>query len=919
MTPPVSSKADATAKASVPPTELGPGVAEIWADNDGTDRHGRPCQNGAVNRPILERESELAVLARAADEAGDGTGSVILISGEAGIGKSSLVQAIRGVLPADGRHLIGHCDDLATPRVLGPFRDLIGSIGPTLTRALERGDRSEVLEALRDEFGAVKQPTVLAIEDVHWADEATLDVLRYLVRRAAHLPLVMVLTFRDDELASDHPLWQLLGLASRAERVRRLRLARLTVAAVRRLSAAANVDGDEIFAVTSGNPYFVAEMLSAGDTTAVPSTIADAVQARVAHLDPATRESLEQLAVIPSAVQPWLAEALIPAGLAALAPAEQRGLLTVTPSRVRFRHELARRAVVDSMPVARRVAANRRALAALLARPGVEVSRLVHHAAQAGDTDRIVQYGPVAAREASAAGAHREAAAHLRLVLDQHPALDPEAEADLWESLAIENYTTNAPTGDTLAAQQRAVELRHDDDPRRRGASLRWLSRICWWAGEPDGAHAAADEAIAVLGATGDDDLLAMALSSKAQLHALAGRDAEAITLAERAIALGKDDPATLSHALNNLAVALFRRDDPDARSTLQESLRVALAADEPEHACRAYLNLIERDLEHLRLDDARHLLSEAIEFAERTEFTTYFRVLQTALGKLHLAKADWDQVGPAAALALDGSPPVRCGALTVIGRTRVRRGEPGAVDTLHEAWRLANRMRECQWIGPAASALGEAAALDGDAGAALAALTEAYALASRFGTVAERAELAYWLGRAGHAVGGQGLDHPYALLADGRWREAAEAWRAAGYRYEHAAALAESPDPDDQLAALAALDALGAEPLARLIRARLKNLGVAHIPRGPVQATRGNPAALTDRQVEVVQLIAQGLTNAEIAAHLTLSVRTVDSHVSGALEKLTSRTRKEAVARAAELGLLARWNGMDRDGPPDR
>jgi DNA-binding CsgD family transcriptional regulator/tetratricopeptide (TPR) repeat protein len=788
--------------------------------------------------------------------------------------------------------------------VLGPLRDLIGSVGTALTQALERGDRSEVLEALRDEVGWMKHPTVLAIEDVHWADEGTLDALRYLVRRAAQLPLVLVLTYRDDELGTDHPLRQLLGLASRAAKVHRLRLARLTVAAVRHLSAAAEVDADEVFAVTSGNPYFVAEVLAAGDVTAVPLTIADAVQARVADLDPATVAFLERLAVVPSAVQRWLLEALVPAGPAALAPAEQRGLLTVTPSRVSFRHELARRAVVDSMPAARRVAANRSVLAALLARPGIEVSRVVHHAVQAGDIDAILQYGPIAAREASAAGAHREAAAHLRLVLDQHPILDPPAEAQLWESLAIENYTTDAPTSDTLAAQRRAVELRRDGDPRAHGASLRWLSRICWWAGNPDGANAAADEAIAVLAATGDDDLLAMALSGKAQLHALAGRDTEAVTLAEQAIALGKDNPATLSHALNNLAIALFQRGDPNARSTMRESLRVALAADEPEHACRAYLNLIERDLELLRLDDARRHLTEAIDFAERGEFTTYFRVLQTALGKLHFATADWDQVVPAAAHALDGSPPLRCGALTVIGRTRARRGEPGAVEMLREAWQLAVRMRECQWIEPAASALAEAAVLEGDAGAALAELTEAYELASQFGTVAERAELAYWLGRAGHAVGGQGLDHPYAMLADGRWRAAAEVWRSAGCRYEHAAALAESPETVDQFAALAILDAIRAEPLARLVRARLKGLG-ARVPRGPAAATRTNQAGLTERQVEVVRLLAQGMTNAEIARHLVLSVRTVEHHVAAAMEKLGTRTRKEAVARAGNLAIL--------------
>src|SRR3954451_12213928 len=213
---------------------------------------------------ILEREDELAALGAAAREAGDGAGSVVLVSGEAGIGKSSLVEGMRAVLPAEGRILVGYCDDLATPRVLGPLRDLIGSVGTALTRALERGDRGEVLESLGAELGWADHPTVLAIEDVHWADEATLDVLRYLIRRAPNLPLVLVLTYRDDELAGDHPLRQLLGVASRAGRVRRLRLTPLTVTAVRRLSATASLDADEVFAVTSGNPYFVTEILASG-------------------------------------------------------------------------------------------------------------------------------------------------------------------------------------------------------------------------------------------------------------------------------------------------------------------------------------------------------------------------------------------------------------------------------------------------------------------------------------------------------------------------------------------------------------------------------------------------------------------------------------------------------------------------------
>ena len=178
---------------------------------------------------ILERDAELAVLAAAVRDAAGGHGSVVLISGEAGIGKSSLVEAVRAQLPAEGRLLIGYCDDLATPRTLGPFRDLAGSVGTELSRAVADGsDRDRLLAALRAELDWADHPAVLVVEDVHWADDATLDALRYLVRRIAALPAVLVLTYRDDELSREHALGGLLGQASRSDQVRRLPLRRLS-------------------------------------------------------------------------------------------------------------------------------------------------------------------------------------------------------------------------------------------------------------------------------------------------------------------------------------------------------------------------------------------------------------------------------------------------------------------------------------------------------------------------------------------------------------------------------------------------------------------------------------------------------------------------------------------------------------------
>ncbi|WP_394428405.1 ATP-binding protein [Streptomyces sp. SGAir0957] len=857
---------------------------------------------------ILERDLELDRLARAVRDATSGTGSVVLVLGEAGIGKSSLVRAVPGVLPPGARFLVGQCDDLATGRPLGPLRDLVGSVGAELARALrDASDRHRVHEALRAELAGAPHPAVLVVEDVHWADEASLDALRYLVRRVEKLPAVLVLTYRDDQLGRGHPLRQLLGLVSGAARVHRLPLAPLSPDAVRVLSAAADLDPAHVYTVTSGNPFFVAEVIAAGDTGDVPPTVVDAVLARLRGLTDATRDALEQLAVVPSAVERPLVDTLLARGDEALAAAEQAGLLVVAVDRVAFRHEIIRRAIADSLPAARRIALDRAVLAALTAAPGADPSRIVHHAAAAGDAEAVTRFGPGAARDATRAGAHREAAAHLRLVLRHRHRFGPAERAELFEQFAVESYTIGDSEA-AVGAQGDAVALRRDlGDLRALGADLRWLSRIHWWAGDAAAAEAAAREALTVLEQAGDERLLALALSNTAQLRMLADEYAQAVEYGERAMALARavDDKAILTHALNNVGSARWRSGDPSGQRQLEESLRVALAAGEVDHACRAYANIVWFLLDDLRLADADRFLTPAIELADRAEhlgFLTYFEV-ERALHRF--AAGDWGAAERFALLGTDVFPPARCPALTVLARIRIRRGTPGGDDLLDKAWRIAVGTRELQRTAPVAAARAEAAWLRGDPAGVVAAVEPVRAHARELPAPPHLPELGYWLTKAGRSVAPSRSGHPFALQAAGQWDKAARLWQEAGCPYEHAAALAESPDPADKLSALAALDALGALPLARRIRAELRGLGVRHVPRGPHAATRRNPAGLTARQLQVVRFLADGLTNQEIADRLVVSVRTVDNHVRAILEKLGAPTRQRAAARARELGLL--------------
>lgn len=329
---------------------------------------------------------------------------------------------------------------------------------------------------------------MLAIEDVHWADAATLDVLRYLVRRIEELPVVLVLTYRDDELRRDDPLRQLLGVAAGNTRTRRLPLPRLSVAGVTTLCAVSGVDPADVYAVTDGNPYYVTQVLESGGSDPVPVTVVDAVLARIQALDLDTRAAVEQLSVLPGVGELWLVEALLPGGLASVAGAEERGLLTVGAAGAAFRHELTRRAIADAMPGSRPVPLETRVLRVLAGRAGVEPARLVHHAVLAGDREALVRYAPVAAREAARSGAHREAVASYARALEYADAYAEADRADLLEESAIESYTAGSSPRSAVADQREAVRLRRGlGSDASLGASLRWLSRICWWTATAPG------------------------------------------------------------------------------------------------------------------------------------------------------------------------------------------------------------------------------------------------------------------------------------------------------------------------------------------------------------------------------------------------------------------------------------------------
>ena len=293
---------------------------------------------------LLERDLPLAVLCDRAGRATEGRGSVVLVAGEAGIGKTVLLRALAEQAPVPV--LWGMCDSLSTPRPLGPLRDVATDLGPAVTAVLQEATaQHEIFAAALDALRS--RPRVFVVEDLHWGDEATLDLVRFLGRRIGALPLLLVLSYREN-VGPAHPLRAVLGDLVTTPDARRLQLTPLSRGAVAELVGEHGLDPAGVHARTAGNPFFISQILAQPDSP-LPETVRDAVVARTAALAPAERRTLELLSCAPEGVTGALLAALaVPPGT--VEALEATGLLDRRGRSVVFRHEIARLAVLGAVP-----------------------------------------------------------------------------------------------------------------------------------------------------------------------------------------------------------------------------------------------------------------------------------------------------------------------------------------------------------------------------------------------------------------------------------------------------------------------------------------------------------------------------------------------------------------------------------------
>jgi DNA-binding CsgD family transcriptional regulator len=874
-----------------------------------------------TDRPdeLLERAGQLAVLQEALAYAGrGGRGTVVVVCGEAGVGKTALLRSFCDEAARPRAVLWGTCDPLFAPRPFGPLFAIAEGTEGELRDALAQGaNPQQVAVALARELRS-SRPTVLVLEDLHWADEATLDVFTLLVRRAEATPALVLGTYRDDALDNAHPLRRVLGELATTTSVRRLKLAPLSPEAVGRLAAPHGVDGQELYEKTGGNPFFVVEAL-AGGSEQIPATVKDAVLARAMRLSPGARALLEAAAVVPQRAELWLLEALAGAAVEAVDECVGAGMLVAEVDGVAFRHELARLSLESSVGPAAKARLHGRALAAISARPGPasDCARLAHHAEAAGDAGAVLRFALPAAERASSMGAHREAAAQYRRVLRSGAGLPLEERADVLERRSQECYLTDQ-SDEAIAALEEALECRRAlGDRLGEGRTLLHLSLILWCPGRTAESGRSVREAVAVLEPLPASRELAQAYAWLANQGGpegaffCGGRSIgetdgwAAKEWGERALQLAEDlgDTDTALSARRSLVLWL-----PDGRlEAMEQILEDAQRAGLVELAGDTYGWVSGTALDVRRYDVAAGQLATGLEYCSDHGLELFRHYLLSFRARLYLAQGRWAQAAETADMVLRiprTSISPRITALTVLGLVRARRGDPGHRRLLDEAWDLARPTGELNRLGPVAAARAEAAWLGCDPDGVARATELALALALRCGA-ALADELAVWRSRAGlerqkPVVAGS----PHGLQLAGSWEAARALWVKAGCPYEAALSVADAEDEARLRLGWEELMALEAGPAAAIVARRLRGLGATSVPRGPRRTTRENQYGLTARELEVLAWVNEGLQNAQIADRLVVSVRTVDHHVEAILRKLGAKTRSDARATATSLGI---------------
>jgi len=862
---------------------------------------------------LVEREEFLAALNNHLEIVPGGEGHTVFLSGTSGIGKTSLIKFFCKDLHNNYNIYTGTCDALFTPRPLAPLYDIASQIRNDFWQdTANMSDRALLFARFYHELGNQTKPTVIVFEDIHWADEATLDFIKFFARRITQLRCLFILSYRDDEVHSGHPLRNLIGQLPR-DSFSRLELTNLSKEAVKKMALAKGYDGDYVFKMTAGNPFYVNEVL-ASYSMEVPESIKDSILFEYHHSGEITKRVWDFLSVIPDGFELKHLEKYEPEYAPAIEGCIQSQIFIIKDRFIFFKHDLFRKTVEKSLSPLKRISLNERILELFLKsfEQNNQIERIVHHAKNANQYEIVVHYAPLAAAHAASLGAHIEAAKLYFTAIEYYQGTDKNILLRFYEGYAYECYLTNQIKEAIIYSAKSLHFLNEENNPEKTGNCLRFLSQLWFFEGKLKQAESFAKQAIEVLDTGPPSNAKAMAYSNMSQLKIRSDEPEACIFWGDKAIAMARelDNEEILSYALNNVGfmqarIYLSRK---KGIGLLQKSLDIALKNSYHENAARAYANLGHNEVIVKEYVSAEKTLETGLKYCEDMNLYSWTNYMLSSKARLLLETNYWNEAYQIAEELLKNEnqiPLVKIQVLVVISRIKMRSGELEALPLLLEAKTKAFEAMEMQRIIPVVVALLEYEWITGTSLIANQEISDILARAEQVGDIHENSELAFWLLYTRNQRWALKLvQEGYNMDNEKMVTKSAAVWEGLGCSYQQALVLFEGRESDKRKA-ISIVQNLNANAVYQKMKFEMRASGIKKIPRGVNKTTQLNPSLLTRREVDVLQLLKEGLQNKEIASKLFISAKTVEHHISAILFKLDVNSRTKAVREAARLEII--------------
>lgn len=852
---------------------------------------------------LVERERQIEALEEAFAE--PSSGAVVLVSGEAGFGKTSLVGVLAERVDHRYRMMTTACEPVGIPTGFAPLFEMLEDLPEDLASDIRDGSgRPAVYAGMLDLIK--NDQVVLAIEDIHWADEATLGLVRYLGRRIGSTGSRLIVTYRPEELDFNPPLR--LVIADLGPVAVRIDLAPLSVAGVAQLIGALEMDAEAVHAATLGNPFFVEE-IARNPEMELPPNIQNTVLANAGRLPVETLEFIRTVALSPDGVA---FEHIADLGDARGTHTDlgfQRRLLSTNRGRIECRHELIRQSLISAMPPATSQRLHRRLLESLEGRASAspDTARLAYHAIGAKDPDKARGYSLQAARDAASSGAHREGAFHYTNALEHAEGMDAATLSETLLEAAREQSSINAfDTAARLA--RRRVPLA--DSAESIGRARAWVAFFEARKNDLEKTRIEAEAAVEALTEGTPTPELALALSVLTWVEVVEGHWERAVSIGDEAVEMARvtGSVSTEIYAATNAGTARWLLGDPGGYDQVEQAVQLGIASDGSEFTAKAINNLGILALESGDLFEARRRFEQVKEYASSHELDAWYIAGVSTMAWIDVAAGRFDDADRELEIVSGQKTCLQTEIETVAvaARLRMRRGDPGASELTEEVFRRIRGFDDHMvWVMGCVLAM-EAAWLGvipvQEAAARYEQMVHSPTMAS---DRAGRAQLTFWAHRLGLELPEWEPVGRAALELSGHIEEASAKWEKGGYPIEALITRATAPEADlDEV--FTALAGMGAHGVARGLRHELQRRGVARVPRGPRADTAENPGGLTNREMEVLALLSAGLSNAAIADDLYISEKTVGHHVSSVLAKLGVSNRGKAAAMAVAEGWAA-------------